>query len=326
MIWLILFSIFIFSFLLTIFIFRNLELRRDKIKRRIAEIEHKEWQTPDEGVNRNKHKKAESKVVMLLGNLFGNFKIFRAIEESLQNELKKANILMKPNELLILIVISGTMGSLIGIIIAGRSVERGLWVGLLTWMLPLFWLRVKRNKRKEKLEAQLPGMINMTANSLKAGYSLIQSFELLSREMAAPLSEEIQRMLQEMRFGISTELALNNFNERIESPDLDLIITAMLIQRQVGGNLAVILDTIGETIRERIRIQGELKALTAQGKMSMVIFMVLPIGLAAFLFMTNPEYMMPLLTDPLGWFLLTIAIFGQLIGVVLIRRIIRIEV
>lgn len=326
MIWLILFFIFISSFVFIIYIFRYFNLKRDRVKKRVIEIEQKEWHLTEEKTHKNKEKKSESKITAVLWSIFDNFKVFRAAEERLQNELKKANILMKSKELVILIILSGFMGSVFGIAISGGSIKRGLWVGLLTWMLPLMWIRAKKNKRKAKLEAQLPDMINMTANSLKAGYSLIQSFELLSREMAAPLSEEIQRMLQETRLGISTEQALSNFNERVESADLDLIITAMLIQRQVGGNLAEILDTIGETIRERIRIQGEIKTLTAQGKMSMYIFMGLPIVLAAFLFMTNPEYMMPLFTEPLGWLLLAIAIIGQIIGVVLIRKIIRIEV
>lgn len=326
MIWLILFFIFISSFVFAIYLLRYFNLRRDRVKKRVIEIEQKEWHLTEEKTDKSKGKSSESKITAALWSIFDNFKVFRTVEERLQNELKKANILMKSKELVILILLSGFMGSVFGIAISGGSIKRGLWVGLLTWMLPLMWIRAKKNKRKAKLEAQLPDMINMTANSLKAGYSLIQSFELLSREMAAPLSEEIQRMLQETRLGISTEQALTNFNERIDSPDLDLIITAMLIQRQVGGNLAEILDTIGETIRERIRIQGEIKTLTAQGKMSMYIFMGLPIVLAAFLFMTNPEYMMPLISEPIGWLLLAIAIIGQIIGVVLIRKIIRIEV
>lgn len=326
MIWLILLLIFISAFLFMIFLVRYFNLRRDKVKKRVIEIEQKDWHLTEEKVNKNKEKKSESKITEALWSIFNNFKVFRAAEERLQNELKKANILMKSKELVILILLAAIMGSVFGIAISGGSVKRGIWVGLLTWMLPLFWVRAKKNKRKAKLEAQLPDMINMTANSLKAGYSLIQSFELLSREMPPPLSEEIQRMLQETRLGISTEQALTNFNERVESPDLDLIITAMLIQRQVGGNLAEILDTIGETIRERIRIQGELKTLTAQGKMSMYIFIALPIALAGFLFLTNPEYMMPLISEPLGWLMLAIAVTGQLIGVLLIRKIIRIEV
>lgn len=324
--WLILFLIFISSFSFAIFLFRYFNLRRDKVKKRVTEIEQKDWHVNEEKTIKSKEIKYESKITAALWKIFDNFKIFRAAEERLQNELKKANILMKSKELVILILLSAIMGSVFGIAISGGSIKRGIWVGLFTWMIPLLWVSAKKNKRKAKLEAQLPDMINMTANSLKAGYSLIQSFELLSREMPAPLSEEIQRMLQETRLGISTEQALSNFNERIESPDLDLIITAMLIQRQVGGNLAEILDTIGETIRERIRIQGEIKTLTAQGKMSMYIFMILPVALAGFLFLTNPDYMMPLISEPIGWIMLLIAVIGQIIGVLLIRKIIRIEV
>lgn len=326
MTWVILGSAFLASFVLSIFFLRYFNMRPSRVVRRIAEIEQKDWQDTNDNVNKRTTKNAGSKVSNILWRIFSHFKVIRILEEKLQSELKKANILMKSKELLVLILISGILGGVLGILIAGGSVNRGIWVGLITWLIPLNWIKIKKRKRKEKLETQLPDMISMTANSLKAGYSLMQSLELLSREMAAPLSEELQRMLQEMRLGVTTEQALINFNERIESKDLDLIITAMLIQRQVGGNLAEILDTIGETIRERIRIEGELKALTAQGRMSMIIFMILPIALGAFLFMSNPEYMMVLFTDPLGWVMLGLALVGQAIGVILIKRIIKIEV
>lgn len=309
---------FVFLFIVTLIFWltRYLELRRKQIKERIEKIETREW-------NESVH---QHKVYETLSNLFNQLKWVRFLEERLQNELKKANILMKSRELIILIFFSFLIGSAIGILISGGSLNRGIWLGWIGMVIPLIWIRMRKNQRKAKLDGQLPEMITMTANSLKAGYSLLQSFELLSREMPKPLSEEIQRLLQEMRLGVTTEQALTNFNRRLESADLDLIITAMLIQRQIGGNLAEILDTIGITIRERIRIQGEIRSLTAQGRMSMFIFMILPIGLAGFLFLSNPDYMMPLILDPIGWLMISLAVAGQITGAIIIKKIIQIEV
>ncbi|OEF99512.1 hypothetical protein BHF71_08825 [Vulcanibacillus modesticaldus] len=324
--WLIILSLFLFNFTIMFWFIRYLDLRRSRIKKRVVAIEKKEWHETAEFDNKVDKEGPKSKLSSFLWKIVSRFKLVKYLDESLQNELKKANVLMKSNELVLVIFFFAIIGGVLGIIIADGSIRRGVWLSLFTWMLPLIWLNSKKKKRKVMLEAQLPEMITMTANSLKAGYSLLQSFELLSREMAKPLSEEIQRMLQEMRLGVTTELALKNFNQRIDSKDLDLIITAILIQRQVGGNLAEVLDTIGNTIRERIRIQGEIKSLTAQGRMSMLIFMILPFGLGAFLMVSNPDYMMTLFTNPLGIGMVVIAILGQILGAVMIRRIIDIEV
>ncbi|KXG44485.1 type II secretion system F family protein [Tepidibacillus infernus] len=324
--WLVLLVTFLFNFIFILWLSRYLEMRRNRIRKRVLEIESNEWH--EEVVDLHKNKKEDSRFALysFIWKGLSRVKWIQVLDQRIQLELKKANIMMKSSEFMIFVLISTLVGAFLGVFLADGNIERGLWLGLLSWYVPFIWLKAKKRKRKAALESQLPDMISMTANSLKAGYSLIQSLELLSREMAAPLSEEIQRMLQEMRLGVSTEQALTHFNQRVESKDLDLIITAMLIQRQVGGNLAEILDTIGETIRERIRIKGEIKSLTAQGKMSMMIFMILPIGLGVFLLMTNPEYMSVLFTNPIGWAMLGAAILGQLIGAILIKKIINIEV
>lgn len=322
--WMIIGSTFISALIFSFWFIRYLDMRRMNIKKRVIAIEKKDWHEEEETGQRINHQ--ESKISSAAWVILSKIKLLRVLEERLEGELKKANIPMKSSELVSIIVLSGLLGGLIGIVLAGGNIGQGIWLGLFSWILPLIWLKNKRNNRKKKLEAQLPEMITMITNSLKAGHSLIQSIELLSREMNEPLSEEFGRLLQEMRLGVTTEQALKSFNKRIESTDLDLIVTAMLIQRQVGGNLAEILDSIGSTIRERIKIQGEMKSLTAQGRMSMTIFMIMPIGLAGFLFMTNAKYMMTLFTHPIGWFMILIAIVGQIIGSVIIRKIIHIEV
>lgn len=324
--WLIIIFTFLFFFISSITFLRYLKLKRNKVKKRINEIQLKQWHESEETGPAFKLKDDKTKVSNFLWKNLSKLKMVRVLDERLQNEIKKANILVKSNELIMFMLLSSMLGGLTGVLISGGSLNRGLWLGLLTWTVPLIWLKKKKNKRKAKIVEQLPELISMTANSIKAGYSLIQSLELLSREMPAPMSEEIQKMLQEMRLGVTTEKALMNLNQRIESKDLDLIVTSMLIQRQVGGNLAEILDKIGDTIRERIKVEGEMKALTAQGRMSMLIFMILPLGLGAFLLMTNPDYIMTMFKDPLGWLMIAAAILGQIIGAVIIKKIIHIEV
>ncbi|TCS83332.1 type II secretion system F family protein [Tepidibacillus fermentans] len=324
--WVVLLSFFFFSFSFFFWLVQYLDQRRSRIRKRVHEIEKKEWQVTEETTAKAKRKEKSFILARLFERIFYNLKWLRILDEKLQVELKRANLLMKSSEFMSLTFLFVIFGGIVGTIIAGGHIERGIWFGGITWIFPSIWLKNKIKKRKRLLEMQLPEMINMISNSLKAGYSLIQSLELLSQEMSAPLSEEIQRMLQEMRIGVPTEDALIHFNQRIDSQDLDLIITAMLIQRQVGGNLSEILDTIGETIRERIRIQGEIKSLTAQGRMSMIIFMLLPIGLGIFIGLSNPEYIKPLFVNPLGWAMMTLAFMGQIIGALLIKKITSIEV
>jgi tight adherence protein B len=136
--------------------------------------------------------------------------------------------------------------------------------------------------------------ITMMSNALRGGYSFLQTLDMVSREAPSPVSDEFRRVVQEVGLGRTTEEALENLMRRVPSEDLDLLITAVNIQHEVGGNLAQILDTIGHTIRERVRIKGEIQTLTAQGRISGYVITGLPILLAGYITMVNPDYMMPL--------------------------------
>ena len=172
---------------------------------------------------------------------------------------------------------------------------------------------------------QLGDAITLMANSLRAGYSLMQTMELVSRESSPPMNEEFTRVVREVGLGISAHEAMDHLLRRITSEDLDLLVTAIDIQREVGGNLAQILDVIGETIRERVRIKGEIKVLTAQGSLSGYIISALPIGLAAFMFIINPSYVSALFVFP--WVCLPITgLILIAIGFMVMRKIVRIEV
>lgn len=175
--WIVLLAFFFFSFVLYFWLARYLELRRGRIAKRVHEIEKKEWQLTEELPSKSKSKEKRSFFSSIFERMFRNIKWLNALENKMLVELKRANLLMKPSEFMALIVIFAFAGALLGTMIAGGHIERGVWIGGITWVLPLIWLKNKIKKRKKLLENQLPEMVNMTSNSLKAGYSLIQSLD-----------------------------------------------------------------------------------------------------------------------------------------------------
>jgi tight adherence protein B len=193
-------------------------------------------------------------------------------------------------------------------------------------MLPKLILKSRKKKRLQQFNVYLPEMITTLVNALRAGFSFLQALKNAAEEAPSPIKEELEITLREMQFGVSVEESLNRLHERMPSDDLDLMIQAILIQRQVGGNLAVVLEKNVHTIRERIKIQGQIKTLTAQGKMSGTVVALLPLGLSGMLSLVNPGYMTPLFTTPIGIALLCIAGVSMLIGFLLITKITTIEV
>ncbi|WP_270842573.1 type II secretion system F family protein [Mitsuokella multacida] len=183
-------------------------------------------------------------------------------------------------------------GGLVGLItflvtLKGAMFFAGALAGILMG-LALLGLRIRR--RRKKFTNQLGDMLTMVANALRAGFSFMQAFELISREMDAPMGREVQLVVNEVNLGNTLESALDNMQRRVVSPDFELVVTAVLIQRQVGGDLASILDTISETIAERVRMRREVLALTAQGRASGWVVALVPIGLAAFLYIFNSNF------------------------------------
>ncbi|MCI6869626.1 MAG: type II secretion system F family protein [Selenomonadales bacterium] len=197
-----------------------------------------------------------------------------------------------------------------------------LFMPLVGWML----IQMKIRKRRKDFVNQLGDMLSMVASALRAGFSFVQAVEIVSKEMAAPMSVEISKLIREINVGVPMETALEDINRRVECPEFELITTAVLIQRQVGGNLAQILDNISDTINERIRMKREVLALTAQGRMSAVVLALLPMALAAFLFSVNHDYFDPLLASPMGKVAIGIALLMELLGYLVIKRIVDIDV
>lgn len=199
-------------------------------------------------------------------------------------------------------------------------------LGILGYFFPAAYVSSKRKARTAKFNAQLVELLGLISNSLKSGYGLMQSFEFASQQLRPPISLEIKRMLREAALGKSAEEAILGLGERIESADLDMVLTAINIQRAVGGNLAEILDNVSFTMRERERIRGELRTLTAQGRMTGIIIGGLPVGIGLLFFLINPDYMGLLFTHTVGRIILLAAIGLEIVGAVSVKRIMAVEV
>lgn len=198
---------------------------------------------------------------------------------------------------------------------------------------PRFYLKYRQGKRLKQFGAQLPDTITLLANSLRAGSSFLQGIELVTREARPPISEEFERVVREMQLGLALIPALNNLVRRVASEDLELMVTAIQIQSQVGGNLATVLDSIAFTIRERIRIVGEINTLTAMQRYSGYVITLLPVGLAGILFVISPSYISAMFTSPpemlglpMGVVFFIVGLISMGIGYLLIRRVVDIKV
>lgn len=204
-------------------------------------------------------------------------------------ELARADLKLKVAEYYALVFISTVALGLIAWIIQGHpfSILIGAVVG---FFAPRFYVRQQQNARIRKFDDQLGDMLNLMVNGLRAGYSTMQAMEAISRELPSPISDEFRRVVQEMQIGIPMEKAMENLLRRIPSDDLDFVVTAINVQREVGGNLSEILDTISFTIRERVRIKGEIRVMTANVRSSGAILSLIPLVLAGALWFVSPEY------------------------------------
>jgi tight adherence protein B len=255
----------------------------------------------------------------------------RDVGKTMATMLSRADVRMTVGEFMLMRLGTATGGAVLGFVLGRGFTDPllgllvGLVVGVIGWMAPHWWISSVANKRAKRFNNQLGDTIGLMANSLRAGYSLLQTMELASRETPEPMSVEFRRVVREVGLGISPQLAMQHMLERVPSEDLDLLVTAINIQHEVGGNLAQILDVMGDTIRERVRIKGEIAVLTSQGRISGYIITALPIGVAALLFMLNPEYMSTLFAWP--WICLPLAGIGFMVtGFIVMQKIVEIEV
>ncbi len=253
---------------------------------------------------------------------------------NIQRDLARADVKLTVTEYIIIKFLCALVGAGFGIFVGRASMEAmfasGLAGAVVFSFLPNLYLFIQARRRVKAFNNQLGDTITMMANALRGGYSFLQTLDMVSREAPAPMSSEFRRVVQEVGLGRSTEDALQNLLRRMPSDDLELLITAVSIQMEVGGNLAQILDTIGHTIRERVRIKGEIQTLTAQGRISAWVITGLPVGLAIFISMVNPDYMAPIFTlgmPPEAWCCLPVTAGVMIvIGYFAIMKIIDIDV
>lgn len=279
--------------------------------------------------NREKHEK-EKKIfwrgsMTAFGKTLGKSKWGSKYREKTEIKLVQAHLPLKYEEYVTINLVIFIAVSAIFLIIT-ENIFASAAFAVIAAFLPLVYVNIRRKSIIHKIEEQLPDTLALISNTLKSGYSFLQAIDAAAKELPPPVSLEFQQILREINLGVNTEKALESFSKRVQSPDLELIILAVLIQRQIGGNLSEILDNISETIRSRIKIKGEIKILTAQGRISGLIISLLPVALGVILYFINPSYILTLFQNPIGLGMLVLAVLMQAIGIFLIRRIIRIEV
>jgi tight adherence protein B len=248
----------------------------------------------------------------------------KRFSSKVQRDLARADLRLRVAEYYYIRI--GSALGLAAVLLLLRDPLSALVGALLGYFLPRMWVGRRIGSRLNAFNKQLPDTITLLSNSLRAGSSFLQSIELVSRETPAPMGSEMGRVVREVNLGLSMEEALSNMVRRIKSDDLDLMVTAIGVQQQVGGNLAEILDTIAFTIRERVRIKGEIRTLTAQGRYSGYLVAFLPIAIMITLNFINPEFMQPLFTELIGQILLVCGGIMMLIGFFAIQKITNIKV
>jgi tight adherence protein B len=254
----------------------------------------------------------------------------------MEDELARADIPMRPTEYVLLRVVLAGLGFLIGRYFFGY-VHSGIILAVCGFVTPVIFVRVHQNRRRAKFVKQLADALMLLTNSLRSGYGFIKGLELVAKEMSDPISKELSRMLREVNLGSTIEDALTSLGRRVNSQDLDIVIGAYLVQKDVGGNLTEIMEKVAETIRERLRIQGDVRVLTTQGKLSGLIVGLMPFVVFAFLLVYAPDYFKGMFGPPIwghvagrdipmGVVMLVGAIGWQLIGFYMIFKIISVKV
>lgn len=247
----------------------------------------------------------------------------RTFSNTLGLRLQRADWKWKPAEFMVAQGLSASMGLGVAVI----SVRALWWLFLiLGWVAPHILLARAESKRLKEFENQLPDALSIVSNALRSGYSFLQAIDTVGREMPDPVAKEFTMVLRETRVNIPLDEALTNLTSRVKSPDLDLVVTAVIIQRQVGGNLSEVLEKIGGTIKERIRMQGEIRTLTTQGRFSGWIVSLLPVALAVMMQMVSPGFLDPMFGHPFGWVLIGVGVLMQAIGILMIRSMVNLEV
>lgn len=253
-----------------------------------------------------------------------------SLGDRIARDLARADLKLKVAEYFALYVIAIFLGALILGFLGGWHPVSFLIGAVVGVFAPRFYIKRQQRQRLNRFNDQLSDMLNLMVNGLRAGYSTMQALEAVSKELPPPISDEFRRVVQEMQLGVPMETALDNLLRRIPSDDLDFVVTAINVQREVGGNLSEILDSISFTIRERVRIKGEIRVLTAQVRASGTLLSLVPLVLTLILWFLNREYLMSFFNDApdpvCGWIALGLVVIMIAAGYFVMMKIADIEV
>jgi tight adherence protein B len=238
---------------------------------------------------------------------------------------QQANTTIPPARFFAICAALGFVG-MVGAVAAGLPVVAAPLVGIFAGSLPILWIVMRRRRRFKRFAKQLPDALELISRALRAGHSLASGFNLVASEMTDPIATEFQKSFEEQNLGIPLDQALESMTTRMPNLDLRFFATAVILQRQTGGDLAEILDKIGRLIRERFQIWGQVQALTGEGRLSGIVLLALPPFLFVAVWRLNPDYVLPLFTDPLGKKMLAVAVIMQVLGALVIRKIVNIKV
>jgi tight adherence protein B len=249
----------------------------------------------------------------------------RGFSERVDAELEAAGVSVRSGEFVVLSVVAALVGAAVGAALL-RNPLLGLLVGAVAGAGPTIALKMAMKRRADKLREQLPDVLTIMASSLRAGHSFMQALDTVAREIAQPAATEFQRVVAEIRLGRGTDEALEALAVRVGSPDFRWAVLAVNIQREVGGNLAEILDSVADTLRERAMMRRQIRVLTAEGRLSAWVLVALPIAIAVYMFAVNPDYIGLLVTTKVGLIMLGTAISLLIVGMVWMRKIVNIDV
>jgi len=317
------FLVFVFALFLVLgaylFATHGTDQKRAKLQKRLSEALLHSAQSEDIEVvlARNELMSEIPWMNQMLINIQGAFR--------LKQMLDQADLHITPSRLVMFSFMAGMLGGLATSVLT-VFIPLMILAGLVCASIPFIHVWYKRNKRFNAFLEQLPDALDLVARALSAGHAFSESLHMVSTEMPEPISTEFRKTYEEQNLGLSVKLALENLTQRIPLLDLKMCVTAVLIQRETGGNLAEILEKVAYTIRERFRILGDLKTLTTSSRMSAWLLCALPIGVALAVTLLNPEYMSVLWKDPRGHYLIAIALFMQISGMLIVRRILKIQI
>jgi tight adherence protein B len=296
--------------------YRNLKsTRRAKLKKRLRKFTFTETITGDIIKNR---KLSE---IEFLNKLLLSSSTIRELDVL----VLQANVKYPLGVYLLSALFLGGFSGMILLIWSNSMLMAG-FVGCVVMFLPYLYLVVLKNKRAKKFQAQLHEGLDLIARALRAGHSFNSSLQLAADEFDDPLGTELEETLDEINFGVSVPVALKNLMNRVACRELKFFVMAVLIQRETGGNLAALIESLAHVLRERFRFEGNVRTLSAEGRLSALVLIVLPFAVGLFIFIGNPSYLKPLIENPVGWFMLGSAGVGMVVGALVMRNMVKIEV